>query len=63
VGREQQHGGQPQSQTDELKVDVPVTRHPQIVEQFTIELIKSDGMAEMILMWDDVRVTIPVEYQ
>lgn len=48
---------------DELKVDVPVTRHPQIVEQFTIELIKSDGMAEMILMWDDLRVTIPFEYQ
>jgi hypothetical protein len=50
-------------QLDVLAVVVPAIRQDKIFEQFTIELAPMTGReVELVLMWDDTVVSVPMEY-
>lgn len=47
-------------EADVLKVDVPVEKTSSTVEMFTISM-KDGAPTAMVLEWDDVRVSVPIE--
>ncbi|GIV37649.1 MAG: hypothetical protein KatS3mg032_2028 [Cyclobacteriaceae bacterium] len=47
---------------DVLSVTVPAIRQDKVCEQFTIEISKMGQEAELVLMWDNTVVSVPIEY-
>lgn len=53
-------GASREAEYDVLKVDVPVQKLDQVVEQFTIAFEQQNGLA-LTLMWDQTKVAVPIE--
>ncbi|MDX1629510.1 MAG: DUF2911 domain-containing protein [Fulvivirga sp.] len=50
-------------ESDELRVEVPVEKIEDVVwEPFTITFDKKNGSADMVLMWDQTRVRVPINF-
>lgn len=47
---------------DILKFRVPATKSSDIHERFTIEFAQRNESADLALMWDDVKVVVPVKF-
>jgi hypothetical protein len=45
---------------DILRVQVPAGTQPQHYEAFTVEFENADGGADMVLIWDNTRVAVPI---
>lgn len=46
---------------DVLRVDVPVQKTAETVEAFTMGFNKTAAGADLVMAWDDVSVTLPIE--
>lgn len=44
-----------------LEIDVPVQKNKNIYEGFTISFEDKTGGYDMLLMWDDVKVVVPIQ--
>ncbi len=47
---------------DILKFQAPVTSTPDIHERFTIQLLELADAATLLLLWDNVKVVIPIKF-
>lgn len=47
---------------DVLRFDVPVKKIETIYEPFTVEFQQNPNSTNILMMWDDVQVTIPIEF-
>lgn len=48
---------------DVLRFEVPVQRiAPIVYEAFTIQLIQRNELADLLMLWDDVKVSIPLKF-
>lgn len=45
---------------DVMRVQVPVTNTNEVVEMFTIDFKESGNTVDMILMWDQTKVAVPI---
>jgi hypothetical protein len=45
---------------DVLRVAVPVTKEPQVVEDFTLYFEKTATGANLVVAWDDVKAALPI---
>lgn len=50
-----------EAEYDVVKVNVPTTKLSQPVEQFTIEFNQSDSATHLLMLWDDVKVSVPLD--
>ena len=48
---------------DVLRVTVPRQTNADSIEQFTIDFDDQQGDVKMLLLWDDIRVEVPIEPQ
>lgn len=48
---------------DVLRVTVPRKKNNSSIEQFTIDFDGREGMVKMLLLWDDIRIEVPMEAQ
>jgi hypothetical protein len=51
------------SEKDILRFDVPVTRMDELYEPFTIEFEQNENSANILMMWEHTKVSIPIEFQ
>ncbi|MEO9964167.1 MAG: DUF2911 domain-containing protein [Reichenbachiella sp.] len=54
---------EPDYSLDVLKVDVPVSKNAEEMEQFTIQFTNDSTATQMHMMWDKTRVSIPIVAQ
>lgn len=47
---------------DVLRTDVPVLLQPEVLEAFVMAFEKSNGGANLIIAWDNLRVNVPFTY-
>ena len=47
---------------DILRVDVPVTKQTDIADAFVMAFQKTAKGADLVIAWDDVKVTLPIAY-
>jgi hypothetical protein len=47
---------------DVVRFDAPVTTNDKTFERFTIDFVQKNDSAELLLMWDNVKVSIPIRY-
>lgn len=47
---------------DVLRTEVPVVKQPERVETFSMAFEKADGGANLIILWDDVKATVPFAF-
>lgn len=47
---------------DVMRFDVPVQKTDQEYEPFTIEFEQEETSANMVMMWDETKVVIPIEF-
>ena len=47
---------------DVLRFNAPVTQNPTFYEAFTISFDQKNEMADLLMMWDKVKVKIPVKF-
>jgi hypothetical protein len=47
---------------DVMRFDVPVTVENVIYEPFTMEFIQKNELADLLIRWDNVRVSIPLKF-
>ena len=45
---------------DVLRVDVPVGKSVEMMEQFKIDFAAAEGGADMVLRWDNTEVKVPI---
>jgi hypothetical protein len=50
------------SKLDVLRFDIPTSTTEEIYESFTIEFEQKAQSAELVMMWDKTKVTIPLEF-
>lgn len=50
------------SKLDVVRFDVPVTHTSMVYEPFTIEFEQKAQSAELVMMWDRTKVSIPIEF-
>ena len=50
------------SKLDVVRFDVPVTTTTDVFEPFTIEFEQKAQSAELVMMWDQTKVTIPIDF-
>ena len=50
------------SKMDVVRFDVPVTSTEEVYEPFTIEFQQKARSAELVMMWDQTKVVIPIEF-
>ena len=50
------------SKLDVVRFDVPVSTTVEVYEPFTIEFEQKAQSAELVMMWDRTKVTIPIEF-
>ncbi|MDQ3535500.1 MAG: DUF2911 domain-containing protein, partial [Bacteroidota bacterium] len=50
------------AEKDILRLDVPVKKMDVIYEPFTIEFEQNHTTTNILMMWDNVRVSIPMEF-
>ncbi len=50
------------SKLDVVRFEAPVTTTSEVYEPFTIEFEQLAQSAELVMMWDRTRVTIPIEF-
>lgn len=50
------------SKLDVVRFDVPVTHTSTVYEPFTIEFEQKAQSAELVMMWDRTKVSIPIEF-
>ena len=50
------------SKLDVVRFDVPVSQTDDVFEPFTIEFAQKAQSAELIMMWDQTQVTIPIDF-
>ncbi|RYG53084.1 MAG: DUF2911 domain-containing protein [Chitinophagaceae bacterium] len=48
---------------DVLRVDVPVQELSPALEDFTMVFVPSEGGADLLMAWDNVKVLLPIQYQ
>lgn len=51
------------SELDVLRVTVPRKKNDTSIEQFTIDFDDKEGVVKMLLLWDDIRVEVPMKTQ
>ncbi len=47
---------------DVARIDVPVQKQAEIVEAFTMTFEKATTGANLIIAWDDVKVSLPIVF-
>lgn len=47
---------------DVMRFDVPVSKTKEVYEPFTIEFEQKAQSAELLMIWDQTKVTIPIEF-
>ncbi|MGI8599741.1 MAG: DUF2911 domain-containing protein, partial [Chitinophagaceae bacterium] len=50
------------AEKDVLRFDVPVKKIETIYEPFTIEFQQNHTTTNILMMWDDVQISIPIEF-
>ena len=50
------------SKLDVIRLEVPVSDTTTVFEPFTIEFEQKAQSAELVMMWDQTKVTIPIEF-
>ncbi|MGI9552160.1 MAG: DUF2911 domain-containing protein [Aurantibacter sp.] len=50
------------SNLDVVRFEVPVSSTTEVYEPFTIEFEQKAQSAELVMMWDQTKVTIPIEF-
>jgi hypothetical protein len=49
--------------SDALRISISVTKVKEVVfEPFTIAFDQNNNIADMLLMWDDVKITVPLQF-
>ena len=48
------------SKKDVLRVDVPVQKQPEITEEFVMIFDKTPIGADLIIIWDDIKLNLPI---
>lgn len=49
-------------QSDVVRFEVPVEEIPDEFEMFTIDIIPQNDRADVLLMWDHIRISIPLRF-
>jgi hypothetical protein len=49
------------AQLDVLRVTVPRLKSDSIIEQFTIDFQESEEQIQMMMLWDDIKISLPME--
>lgn len=47
---------------DVFRFEVPVNQNSQVYEAFTISVTQRNEMADLLMMWDNIIVTIPIKF-
>jgi hypothetical protein len=47
---------------DFVRFDVPVQVNPEITEAFTISLAQKNDLADLLILWDNVKLSIPLKF-
>lgn len=47
---------------DVLRFDIPAEHTAEVTESFTIDIDSNNDKSKILLMWDQTRVTLPVQY-
>ena len=47
---------------DVMRFEVPSIKNAEVFEPFTMQFVQRNELAELLLLWDDVRVLIPVKF-
>lgn len=47
---------------DVTRIDVPVTLQPEVVESFAMQFEKSTSGANLIIAWDNMRISLPINF-
>jgi hypothetical protein len=48
---------------DQLRVTIPVqSTHPEVYEKFTIRLDQRNNVADLLLLWDQVKISVPIQF-
>ena len=50
------------SKLDVVRFDVPVSTTTEVYEPFTIEFEQKAQSAELVMMWDQTKITIPIDF-
>ena len=50
------------AQKDILRFDVPVTLNDTLYEPFTIAFDQRNNVADLLLMWDNTKISIPIQF-
>jgi hypothetical protein len=50
------------SEKDVARVDVPAQKNQEIVESFTMFFEPAKDGAQLIILWDDVKVSVPISF-
>ena len=46
---------------DVLRFDLPVMKPDKVIESFTLQFDQRNDMADLLLMWENVKISIPVK--
>ena len=47
---------------DHLRIDLPVTKQTEILEAFVMAFDKTPSGANLVIAWDDLKVSLPITY-
>jgi hypothetical protein len=47
---------------DVLRFDIPVQTNPEITEAFTISIAQKNDLADLLILWDNVKVLVPLKF-
>lgn len=47
---------------DVIRIEIPVQKQTDIVEEFTMAFDKAENGASLIIAWDDVKLSLPIEF-
>ena len=47
---------------DLLRIDVPIQKQAEVTEEFVMAFEKSSKGANLIIVWDDVKITLPIVF-
>ena len=48
--------------SDVLRFEVPVQANKELVEAFTIQVDQRNSVAELLLLWDKTKISIPIQF-